>query len=213
MASTRGADDGRDMEFGSTLAKLREGRGWSQAKLAEKTGVSQETIAAWEGGREFPAQEQLLALAKALKVKISRLIEGDEELMVKVIEGTDVYETAVMGIISAVTAACALILIALSHTDQAALEIAVRVTEAILIVGLLALVWQRRSPRSQRAKAFRDALEAADGSQTAFVLKRRAGRNTANTVMQFVLGAIIAVTLIVLLGIIMPESRLPWVML
>lgn len=209
----KGAYDGRDMEFGSTLAKLREGRGWSQAKLAEKAGVSQETVAAWEGGREFPAQEQLLALAMALKVKISRLIEGDEELMVKVIEGTDVYETAVMGVISAVTAACALILIALSHTDQAALEIAVRVTEAILIVGLLALVWQRRSPRAQRAKAFRDALEAADGSQTAFVLKRRAGRNTANTVMQFVLGAIIAVTLIVLLGIIMPESRLPWVML
>ena len=149
----------------------------------------------------------------ALKVKIGRLIEGDEELMVKVIEGTDTYETAVMGVISVVTAACALVLVALSHTDTGGLEIAVRVTEAILVVGLLALVWQRRSPRALRAKAFRDALEAADGSQTAFVLKRKAGRNTGNTIMQFVLGAIIAVTLIVLLGIIVPESRLPWVML
>ena len=157
--------------------------------------------------------EQLLALAMALKVKIGRLIEGDEELMVKVIEGTDTYETAVMGVISVVTAACALVLVALSHTDPGGLEIAVRVTEAILVVGLLALVWQRRSPRALRAKAFRDALEAADGSQTAFVLKRKAGRNTGNTIMQFVLGAIIAVTLIVLLGIIVPESRLPWVML
>ena len=200
------------MEFGSTVTKLREGRGWSQAKLAEKAGVSQESVAAWESGREFPAQEQLLALAMALKVKIGRLIEGDEELMVKVIEGTDTYETAVMGVISVVTAACALVLVALSHTDPGGLEIAVRVTEAILVVGLLALVWQRRSPRALRAKAFRDALEAADGSQTAF-LKRKAGRNTGNTIMQFVLGAIIAVTLIVLLGIIVPESRLPWVML
>lgn len=34
------------MEFGSTVTKLREGRGWSQAKLAEKAGVSQETVAA-----------------------------------------------------------------------------------------------------------------------------------------------------------------------
>ena len=195
------------MEFGSTVTKLREGRGWSQAKLAEKAGVSQESVAAWESGREFPAQEQLLALAMALKVKIGRLIEGDEELMVKVIEGTDTYETAVMGVISVVTAACALVLVALSHTDPGGLEIAVRVTEAILLVG------QRRSPRALRAKAFRDALEAADGSQTAFVLKRKAGRNTGNTIMQFVLGAIIAVTLIVLLGIIVPESRLPWVML
>ena len=36
------------MEFGSTVTKLREGRGWSQAKLAEKAGVSQESVAAWE---------------------------------------------------------------------------------------------------------------------------------------------------------------------
>ena len=200
------------MEFGSTVTKLREGRGWSQSKLAEKAGVPQETIAAWESGREFPAQEQLLSLAMALKVKIPRLIEKDEELMVKVIEGTDVYETAVMGVVSALGIACALALIALSHIDSDALQIAVRVTEAILVVGLLVLIFQRRSPRAQRAKAFRDALEAADGSQTAFVLKRRAGRNTGNTVMQFVLGAIIAVTLIILLGIIVPESRLPWVM-
>lgn len=201
------------MEFGSTVTKLREGRGWSQAKLAEKAGVSQETVAAWESGQEFPGQEQLLSLAMALKVKIPRLIEKDEELMVKVIEGTETYETAVMGVVSVVTAACALVLIALSHTDPDALQIAIRVTEAVLIVGLLALVWQRRGPRAQRAKAFRDALEAADGSQTAFVIKRKAGRNTGNVIMQFVLGAIIAVTLIVLLGIIMPESRLPWVML
>ena len=175
------------MEFGSTVTKLREGRGWSQAKLAEKAGVNQETVAAWESGQEFPGQEQLLSLAMALKVKIPRLIEKDEELMVKVIEGTETYETAVMGVVSVVTAACALVLIA--------------------------LVWQRRGPRAQRAKAFRDALEAADGSQTAFVIKRKAGRNTGNVIMQFVLGAIIAVTLIVLLGIMVPESRLPWVML
>ena len=187
------------MEFGSTVTKLREGRGWSQAKLAEKAGVSQETVAAWESGQEFPGQEQLLSLAMALKVKIPRLIEKDEELMVKVIEGTETYETAVMGVVSVVTAACALVLIALSHTDPDALQIAIRVTEAVLIVGLLALVWQRRGPRAQRAKAFRDALEAADGSQTAFVIKRKAGRNTGNVIMQFVLGAIIAVTLIVLL--------------
>lgn len=203
----------QNMEFGSTLAKLREGRGWSQSKLAEKAGVTPETIAAWESGREFPGQEQLLSLAMALKVKIGRLIEKDEELMVKVIESTDVYETAVMAVVSVVTAACALALVALSHLDPGVLPIAVRVTEVILVLGLIALVYQRRGPRARRAKAFRDAHEAADGSQTAFVLKRKAGRNTGNTVMQFVLGAIIAVTLIVLLGIMVPESRLPWVML
>lgn len=201
------------MEFGATLAKLREGRGWSQAKLAEKVGVPPETIAAWESGREFPAQEQLLALAVALKVKIGRLIEKDEDLMLKVIEGTDLYETAVMGVVSAVTVLCAIALVAISNTASDSLQLAIRITEGVLLVGLLCLVYIRRSPRAQRAKAFSDALEAADGSQTNFVIKRRAGRNTRNVVMQFVLGAIIAITLIILLGVMVPESRLPWVMI
>ena len=201
------------MEFGATLAKLREGRGWSQAKLAEKVGVPPETVAAWESGQEFPAQEQLLALAVALKVKIGRLIEKDEDLMLKVIEGTDLYETAVMGVVSAVTVLCAIALVAISNTASDSLQLAIRVTEGVLLIGLLCLVYIRRSPRAQRAKAFSDALEAADGSQTNFVIKRRAGRNTRNVVMQFVLGAIIAITLIILLGVMVPESRLPWVMI
>ena len=201
------------MEFGATLAKLREGRGWSQAKLAEKAGVSPETVAAWESGREFPSQQQLLALAVALKVKIGRLIEKDEELMVKVIEGTETYETAIMAIVSVVTLLCAIALVAITNTAPDSTQIAVRVTEAVLILGLLSLLLVRRGPRAQRAKAFRDALEAADGSQTNYIVKRRAGRNTQNVVLQFVLGAIIAITLIVLLGVMIPESRLPWVML
>lgn len=201
------------MEFGSTVAKLREGRGWSQEKLAEKAGVSPSTLAAWESGKEFPSQGQLLSLAMALKVKISRLVEKDEDLMVRVIEGTEIYETTIMGVISAVTVTCALILVALSHTNSDALQAATHITEAILVVGMLALVYQRRGPRASRARAFREALEAADGSQTAFVLKRKAGKSTRNVVMQFVLGAVIAITLIILLGVIIPESNLPWVML
>lgn len=200
------------MEFGSTLVRLREGRGWSQDKLAKKVGVTPQTIAAWETGSEFPAQAQLLSLAKALKVKIERLVEKDEELMVQVIDATDTYETAVMGIISVVTLTCALALVAINTTSPESAQAVARVTEAVLAIGLMALIYQRRSPRSRRARAFSDALEAADGSQTAFILKRRAGRNTRNVILQFVLGAIIAATLIVLLSIIVPESRLPWVM-
>lgn len=200
------------MEFGDTLARLREGRGWSQAKLAQKVGVAPETVAAWESGREFPAQMQLLDLARALKVKISRLIEKDEDLMVQVIDAADTYETVVMAALSVVTLVCALALVAISSTAPDSTAVAVRVTEAVLVIGVLALVYLRRSPRVQRARAFSDALEAADGSQTSFVLKRKAGRNTRNVVIQFVLGAIIALTLIVLLGVIVPESRLPWVM-
>lgn len=200
------------MEFGPTLARLREGRGWTQAKLAEKAGVSAQTVSQWESGSEFPSQEQLLALAAALKVKISRLVENDADIMVKVIEGTETYETFVMAAVSVVTVICALSLVALSGTAPDTLPLATRVTEVVLLVGLVALLVIRRGPAARRAQAFRDALEAADGSQTKFVLKRKAGKNTRNVVLQFVLGAVIAITLIVLLGVIMPESRLPWVM-
>lgn len=200
------------MEFGSTLVRLREGRGWSQGKLARKVGVTQQTIAAWETGSEFPAQAQLLSLAKALKVKIGRLIEKDEDLMVQVIDATDTYETAVMAIASVVTLTCALALVAISATSPESVQTIARITEAVLAIGLLVLIFQRCSPRSRRARAFSEALEAADGSQTDFVLKRKAGRNTRNVVLQFVLSSIIAVTLIVLLSVIVPESRLPWVM-
>ncbi|HBO61443.1 MAG TPA: hypothetical protein DD645_01930 [Olsenella sp.] len=213
VVSPARSSTGVSMEFGSTVARLREGRGLTQAKLAAKAGVSPETVAAWETGDEFPSQEQLLALAVALKVKIGRLVEKDEELMLRVIDGTETYETAVMALVSVVTATCAVALVAVSSTAPESTQLAVRITEAVVLIGLLVLLFMRRSPTARRAKAFRDALEAADGSQTNFVLKRRAGRNTRNVVLQFVLGAVIAVTLIVLLGVIVPESRLPWVML
>lgn len=200
------------MEFGKTVAELRNKRGWTQEKLAARAGVTRETVAAWESGGEFPAQAQLLDLAMALKVKVERLVTPDAELMVSVIEGTEMIETAVMAAASAVTLVCALALVAISHTAPESVELASHVTEVVLLLALLALLYLRRSPAAQRAKAFRDALEAADGSQTNFIVKRRAGRNTRNVVLQFVLGAIIALTLIVLLGVIVPESRLPWVM-
>lgn len=200
------------MEFGSTVSRLRKGRGWSKAKLASKAGVSSEVIDAWESGKEFPSQGQLLSLAGALKVKISRLIEGDEELMVQVIDSMEVYETVIMAVVSTVTLVCTLALIAVSSTMPSATQAAAHVTEVVLALGLVILMLMRRTPSATRARSFRDALEASDGSQTNFILTRRAGRNTRNVVMQFVLGAVIALTLITLLGVIVPESRLPWVM-
>lgn len=200
------------MEFGSTVSRLRKGRGWSKAKLASKAGVSSEVIDAWESGKEFPSQGQLLSLAGALKVKISRLIEGDEELMVQVIDSMEVYETVIMAVVSTVTLVCTLALIAVSSTMPSATQAAAHVTEVVLALGLVILMLMRRTPSATRARSFRDALEASDGSQANFILTRRAGRNTRNVVMQFVLGAVIALTLITLLGVIVPESRLPWVM-
>lgn len=200
------------MRFSTILTELRNKRGLSHEKLAKKAGVSPEIIAAWESGEQFPDQEHLLLLARALKVPISALVNDDRDLMLKVIDGTETQETVTMAGLSVVLAICAGALIGIQHVDPDLIGIASRVTEALLIVGFAALAFMRRSPNARRAQTFRDAIEAAEGSEQG-LLKVTAGRNTRLVVAQFILGAIIAGTLIVLLGVIMPESQLPWVML
>jgi transcriptional regulator with XRE-family HTH domain len=57
------------------LKALREERQLSQAALAERVGVSREYIARLETGRHDPPLSTLEKLAKALGVKVGRLLE------------------------------------------------------------------------------------------------------------------------------------------
>lgn len=200
------------MRFSSLVTEHRTKRGLSREKLAQKIQVTPDVIAAWESGEQYPDQEHLLLLAKAFKVRISDLVDEDRELMLKVIDGTETQETVLMAALSALLAICAGALVGIQNIDPDIIGIASRVTEVLLILGFGVLAFIRRSPSARRAQTFRDAIEAAEGSEQG-LLKVTAGRNTRLVVAQFILGAIIAGTLIVLLGVIMPESQLPWVML
>ena len=71
------------MQFSSTLSELRENKKMSREKLAKKAGISEEVLAAWESGKEYPDQEHLLLLARSLKVSIARLVDPDRELMLR----------------------------------------------------------------------------------------------------------------------------------
>jgi transcriptional regulator with XRE-family HTH domain len=57
------------------LKDLRAKQGLSQADLAEKAGLTREYIARLETGHHDPSLSVLLKLAKALKVKVGRLLE------------------------------------------------------------------------------------------------------------------------------------------
>jgi transcriptional regulator with XRE-family HTH domain len=46
----------------SLLAEARKRRGWTQAHVAEKIGVSVETVRQWESNRHFPYQESIQRL-------------------------------------------------------------------------------------------------------------------------------------------------------
>ena len=57
------------------LKALRVKQGLSQAGLAERAGVSREYIARLETGHHNPTLSTLEKLAKALKVKVGKLLE------------------------------------------------------------------------------------------------------------------------------------------
>ncbi|GAB6159373.1 hypothetical protein JCM39194_25740 [Desulfotomaculum varum] len=60
------------------LQKYREDQGLTQAKLAEKSGVSQAYICELEQGKKQPSVFIVKKLAKALGISVSKLLEDDE---------------------------------------------------------------------------------------------------------------------------------------
>jgi len=59
--------------FGSRLRKLRDERGYSQEKLAERAGLHRNYVGGVERGERNVALENIVKLAKALSVKPSDL--------------------------------------------------------------------------------------------------------------------------------------------
>lgn len=59
------------------LRALRKKRGMTQRDLARAVGVSQGSVAMWEGGGYYPRASMMVELGKVLKVSIDELI-GEE---------------------------------------------------------------------------------------------------------------------------------------
>lgn len=60
------------------LRVLRAERGWSQAELAQRLGVSRQTVNAIETGRYDPSLPLAFALAKAFERPIEQLFDPEE---------------------------------------------------------------------------------------------------------------------------------------
>ena len=65
------------MQFYRKLSTLRKEAGLSQEQLAEKAGVSRQTIFKWEAGLASPSMENILALCRIFGVSADELI-GNE---------------------------------------------------------------------------------------------------------------------------------------
>jgi transcriptional regulator with XRE-family HTH domain len=56
------------------IKKVRQAKGWTQEQLAEKIGISQKQVSAYERGTYNPSTEVLLKLAEALDVSLDYLV-------------------------------------------------------------------------------------------------------------------------------------------
>ena len=65
------------MKFGDNLRNLRNLKKISQEKLAEKVGVSRQSISKWECGEAYPEMDNILILCKIFNCKLNDLIHED----------------------------------------------------------------------------------------------------------------------------------------
>ena len=73
-----------NIKFGMNIAKLRKVTGLTQKELAQKLNVTDKAVSRWERGVGFPDISSLCPLAEALGVKVSKLLDAeddDEELI------------------------------------------------------------------------------------------------------------------------------------
>ena len=62
------------MSFGETLARLRKDADLTQVELAERAGVPLDNLRRWEQDRHLPRVDDAYRLAKAMGIKVDRLI-------------------------------------------------------------------------------------------------------------------------------------------
>ena len=67
------------MKFGSNLKELRKIKNLSQEDLAEKVGVSRQSVSKWETGDAYPEMNNILMLCKIFNCKINDLLSNNLE--------------------------------------------------------------------------------------------------------------------------------------
>ena len=80
------------------IKKLREARGWTQAELARRLGVTRNGVNSWEQGLSMPSPACLVELAKVFSVSTDYLlgVESLDSVNVTGLEARDVALLAEM---------------------------------------------------------------------------------------------------------------------
>ena len=65
------------MKFGENLKLIRKSRKISQEDLAEKLGVSRQSVSKWETGENYPSMQNIMCLCTIFKCQINELVHED----------------------------------------------------------------------------------------------------------------------------------------
>lgn len=65
------------MKFGENLYNLRKKGKMSQENLAEKVGVSRQSVSKWENGEAYPEMDNIMKLCDIFHCKINNLVHED----------------------------------------------------------------------------------------------------------------------------------------
>ena len=65
------------MKFGENLKRVRKMRKISQEELADKLGVSRQSVSKWETGENYPSMTNIMCLCTIFKCNINELVHED----------------------------------------------------------------------------------------------------------------------------------------
>lgn len=66
------------MELKDKLQLLRKQKGYSQEQLADKLGITRQTISKWENGQAVPELSGLISLSNLYGVTVDRIVKDDD---------------------------------------------------------------------------------------------------------------------------------------
>jgi len=81
------------MSIGEVIKQARSEKGFSQEVMAEKVGVSRQTLSNWETGKSYPEITNVIALSDAYGVTLDSLLKGDSEMIKHLEESTNVTKS------------------------------------------------------------------------------------------------------------------------
>ena len=65
-------------KIGSFIASCRKEQGFTQAKLAERLGITDRAVSKWENGKSLPDASIMLELCELLKITVNELLCGEK---------------------------------------------------------------------------------------------------------------------------------------